>query len=264
MVVDNRSHADNPGDRSTVKQGKVVVVMPAYNAQNTLEQTLSDISPGLVDEVILVDDASRDSTVELARRLGVRVITHEKNTGYGSNQKTCYRAALESGASIIVMLHPDYQYDPRLIPYLIGPIHLGICDIMLGNRIRTRKEALAGGMPVYKYLSNRILTIIENLCLGQNLGEFHSGYRAYSRKVLETIPWERNSNDFVFDQEFLIQAIHFGFRIGDAPCPVRYFPEASSINWHRSVRYGTETLLTLAKYLLHRLGILRSPLFEGK
>ncbi len=242
-------------------RGKVIVVMPAFNAAATLERTFRDIPPGTVDQVILVDDGSQDNTVEIATRLGITVIQHEKNEGYGSNQKTCYREALARGADKIVMLHPDYQYDSRLIPFFLGYLDLGICDVMLGNRIRTREEALRGGMPLYKYVSNRILTILENVVLGQNLGDFHSGFRVYRREVLETVPFEKNSNDFVFDSEFLAQAACLGFRIGDAPVPVRYFPEASSIDFKRSLRYGFKTLGVLGKYLLHKWGLIRCPLF---
>jgi len=243
---------------------KIIVVLPAYNAAKTLEITVKYIPVDIVDEIILVDDCSQDNTVEIAKKLGLKVIVHQKNLGYGANQKTCYREALKDGADIIVMIHPDYQYDPRLTPYLIGLIREGICDVMLGNRIRTREEALAGGMPLYKYLANRILTIIENLLLGQNLGEWHSGFRAYSRKVLEIISWEKNSNDFVFDQQILIQAAYFGFRIGDIPVPAKYFAEASSINFRRSVKYGIEIFLTLLKLALHKLGIRKYALFFPK
>ena len=240
---------------------KVIVVMPAYNAATTLERTFLDIPPGTVDKVILVDDGSQDKTVEIATRLGITVIRHERNEGYGGNQKTCYQEALAQGADVVVMLHPDYQYDSRLIPFFLGYLDLGICDVMLGNRIRTRQEALRGGMPLYKYLSNRVLTILENMVLGQNLGDFHSGFRVYRREVLETILFERNSNDFSFDSEFLAQAAYHGFRIGDAPVPVRYFPEASSIGFWGSVRYGLKTLAVLTRYLLDRWGIARCPLF---
>ena len=177
---------------------KVIVVMPAYNAEKTLERTVADIPPGSVHQIILVDDCSKDQTVAIARRLGLTVIEHTKNRGYGGNQKTCYDAALKAGADIVVMIHPDYQYDARLVPYLTGLLRDDICDVVLGNRIRTRHEALWGGMPAYKYISNRFLTAVENFFMGQNLGEWHSGLRAYNRKVLETIPWERNSEDFVF------------------------------------------------------------------
>ncbi|MCX5800820.1 MAG: glycosyltransferase family 2 protein [Candidatus Eisenbacteria bacterium] len=241
--------------------GKIVVVMPAYDAETTLEKTVADIPPGTVDEILLVDDCSRDNTVRLAQQLGLIVIRHERNLGYGANQKTCYREALKRGATIVIMVHPDYQYDSRLIPIMTELLRKGHCDLILGNRIRTRREALVGGMPVYKYVSNRLLTVIENVWLGQNLGEFHSGLRGYQRKVLETIPWERNSDDFVFDSQFLVQAAHFGFRLGDIPVPVRYMKEASSINFRRSVVYGLGTLGTLIEYSLHRAGIRKSPLF---
>ncbi|MDD5628108.1 MAG: glycosyltransferase family 2 protein [Elusimicrobia bacterium] len=237
---------------------KVIAVLPAYNAEKTLEKTVRDIPPGCVDEIILVDDASRDGTVAEARRLGLTVIAHPANRGYGGNQKTCYAEALRRGADVVVMIHPDYQYDARLAPHMAGLIATGVCDVVCGNRIRTRGEALEGGMPLYKYLSNRALTIIENMVTGQNLGEWHSGLRAYSREVLETVPWELNSDDFVFDQQFLIQAACMGFRMGDVPAPVRYFPEASSISFKRSLVYGLSTLLLLGQYVLHRLGLARS------
>jgi len=244
--------------------GKVIVVMPAYNAAATIESTVAEIPPGLAHEIILVDDASRDDTAAIGRRLGLTVIVHAENRGYGGNQKTCYRTALEHGADYVVMIHPDYQYDGRLAGHLLGFLRSGVVDVMLGSRIRTRREALAGGMPLYKYLANRLLTVIENVALGQNLTEFHSGYRLYTRRVLETIPWERNADDFVFDSQFLVQAVHFGFRLGDAPVPTRYMPEASSINWRRSLVYGFGTLWTVAEYWLHHLGLRRSPLFSPR
>jgi glycosyltransferase involved in cell wall biosynthesis len=247
-----------------ISRKKVIVVMPAYNAATTLERTFLDIPPGTVDKVILVDDGSRDNTVEIATRLGLTVIRHERNEGYGGNQKTCYREALAQGADVVVMLHPDYQYDSRLIPYFLGYLELDICDVMLGNRIRTRQEVLRCGMPVYKYLSNRVLTILENMILGQNLGDFHSGFRVYRREVLEVIPFEKNSNDFVFDSEFLAQAAYHGFRIGDAPVPVRYFPEASSIDFVKSLQYGLKTLWVLLRYLLHQWGLVRCSLFSKR
>jgi glycosyltransferase involved in cell wall biosynthesis len=241
---------------------KIVVVMPAYNAAKTVARTYKDIPPGSVDEVILVDDGSRDNTVELARSLGIRVIVHDENRGYGANQKTCYREALRSGADIVVMIHPDYQYDPRLIPFATGFISAGVCDVVIGSRIRTRRETLNGGMPLYKYLSNRVLTIIENAVLGQNLGDFHSGFRVFKREVIERIDYSRNSDDFVFDTEFLVQAIFWGFRIGDIPVPTRYQPESSSIDFKRSLRYGIQTLLVLAKYVLQQARLCRFGLFE--
>lgn len=227
--------------------------MPAYNAEKTLKKTLGDIPEGSADEIILVDDASGDKTAQLAQQLGLNVIVHTRNLGYGGNQKTCYKAALKSGADIVVMLHPDYQYDPKLVPYLTGLIKEDICDIVMANRIRTRREALKGGMPLYKYFFNRMLTFIENLFLGMNLSEYHTGYRAFSKKVLETLPFEENSNDFVFDQQILMQAAYYGFRIGEIPVPAKYFEEASSINFIRSTKYGIETLLTLLKYSTNRL-----------
>lgn len=236
--------------------------MPAYNAADTLERTYRDIPEGVADEIILVDDLSRDNTVEIARSLGLTVITHEINKGYGGNQKTCYTEALARGADIVVMLHPDFQYDARLVPYMVGFLKEGICDVILGSRIRTRREALSKGMPAYKYFSNRFLTIVENLVLGQNLAEFHSGYRAYTREVLETIPFLNNSDDFVFDSQFLVQAVYFGFRLGDVPVPVRYFGEASSISFRRSVTYGSSTISVLSKYIAAGLGIGRPRIFQ--
>jgi glycosyltransferase involved in cell wall biosynthesis len=242
---------------------KIIVVMPAYNAASTLERTIKDIPAGSVDEIILVDDASKDNTVEIAKSLGLTVFTHLKNLGYGANQKTCYKLALERDADYIVMIHPDYQYDSRLIPAAVEILRLGVCDIVLGNRVRTKKECLASGMPFYKYLANRFLTIVENIALGQNLGEFHSGFRAYRRRVLETIPFCNNSDNFVFDAQILIQAVHFGFVIGDIPMPVRYFKEASSINLSRSIIYGLQSLFFLLIFYLHRLRLINSPLFNS-
>ncbi|HAH30756.1 MAG TPA: glycosyl transferase family 2 [Elusimicrobia bacterium] len=241
---------------------KTIIVLPAYNAEKTIEQTIKDIPEGFVDEVILVDDASSDKTVELAQKLGLKVIKHTKNKGYGGNQKTCYTQALADGADIVIMLHPDYQYNPKIIPYLVGLIKNDICDVILANRIRTRREALDGGMPFYKYLSNRFLTFIENLVTGQNLGEWHSGMRAYSSKVLLTIPWQNNSDDFVFDSEFLIQCAVAGFRIGDIPIQTKYFEDASSISFTRSMKYGLSTVYVLFRYSLHKLKILAYPLLK--
>ncbi len=241
---------------------KVIAVMPAYNAESTVERTFRDIPAGAVDEVILVDDCSRDRTAEISRSLGIHTIVHEKNLGYGGNQKTCYREALNRGADVVVMIHPDYQYDARLIPFLVGFLGTGVCDVVLGSRIRSRREALEGGMPPWKYLANRCLTITENLVLGQNLGDFHSGMRAYTRRVLETIPFEKNSNDFVFDSQFLVQAVYFGFHLGDVPVPVRYMEEASSINFHRSFTYGVATVATLARYVLQKANLSQHPIFD--
>jgi glycosyltransferase involved in cell wall biosynthesis len=240
---------------------KIIAVMPAYNAEATLGRTLADIPKNSISEIILVDDCSRDRTVEVAESLGLTVIRHPQNTGYGGNQKTCYRAALDRGADIVVMIHPDYQYDSRVIPLAAELIRLGNCDVILGSRIRTRSEALQGGMPAWKYVANRCLTIFENVALGQNLGDFHSGFRAYSRAVLETIPWQENSDDFVFDTQFLAQAVWFGFRVGDIPVPVRYFAEASSINFRRSTRYGLLTLWVMLQFWLNRLGLWKSRIF---
>jgi glycosyltransferase involved in cell wall biosynthesis len=245
------------------REHKVIAVLPAYNAESTLAATLADIPVGAVDEVLLVDDGSTDRTVQVAREMGLTVIQHPQNRGYGGNQKTCYHYALEHGADIVVMIHPDYQYDSRVIPHAVGIIELGICDVVLGSRVRSRDEALAGGMPWWKYLANRVLTAFENMALGQNLGDFHSGFRVYRRDVLEKIPFENNSDDFVFDTQFLVQAVHCGFRLGDVPVPVRYFKEASSINFMRSLRYGLTTVGTVARWYLHKLG-LRSPLFPKK
>lgn len=238
--------------------------MPAYNAEATLERTWRDLPRDALNEVILVDDASRDRTVEIARKLGLTVIQHPENRGYGGNQKTCYQAALKRGADIVAMIHPDYQYDARLLPLLTGFIDLGVCDLVLGSRIRSRGEALAGGMPLWKYLANRMLTLVENVVLGQNLGDFHSGFRVYARRVLETIPFETNSDDFVFDSQCLAQASYFGFRIGDVPVPARYFAEASSINLRRSLTYGLATVGVLGRYVAHETGLIRSRLFTPK
>ncbi len=243
---------------------KVVVVMPAYNAAGTLERTFRDIPRDCVDDIVLVDDVSRDRTVDLSNDLGIATIRHETNKGYGGNQKTCYRAALERGADIVVMLHPDYQYDARVIPAMLTFLRLGICDVVLGSRIRTRREAIAGGMPWWKYVANRLLTLGENFVLGQNIGDAHTGLRAYTRDVLAKIPFERNSDDFVFDSQFLAQVVHFGFRIGDVPVPTRYFKQASSIDFSRSVKYGFGTLWAMAQFVLQRLGLMDSDLFRAK
>ncbi len=245
-----------------MEKGKVIVIMPAYNAALTLEKTLAEIPKGSVDEIILVDDGSGDDTARIAERLGLFVFRHPANLGYGANQKTCYRLALEKGADYVVMIHPDYQYDGRLVPVAVEVLKLGICDVVLGNRVRTRRECVASGMPPYKYLANRFLTGIENIALGQNLGEFHSGFRAYRREVLETVPFDRNSNDFVFDAQLLIQAVYFGFKIGDLPIPTRYFKEASSINFRRSLVYGLQSLGAILVYFLHRFKLIKSPLFD--
>jgi len=232
---------------------KIIVVLPAFNAEKTLEKTVKDIPMDIVSEVILVDDGSNDKTVELARSLDLTVYVHDDNKGYGGNQKTCYKVALEKGADIIIMIHPDYQYDPKVIKYLAGYIDEGYCDVMLGSRIRSRKEVLAGGMPIYKYFSNRFLTFWENLLSGQNLSEWHTGLRAYRREVLENIDFMKNSNDFVFDTEVLFQIIEKGYRIGDIPVPVRYAVESSSINFKRSLEYGILTLYIAFKYFFKNI-----------
>lgn len=236
--------------------------MPAYNAAKTLESTYNEIPKDIVDEVILVDDASRDDTPDKADKLGIHTIIHPENLGYGGNQKTCYREALAKGSDVVVMLHPDYQYSPRLVTAMASMIVSGHYDIVLGSRI-LGGEALKGGMPLYKYVFNRLLTFIENLILGVKLSEYHTGYRAFSRAVLKTLPLGENSDDFVFDNEMLAQAVYFGFRIGEISCPTRYFDEASSINFKRSVKYGLGVLSTTAKYLLNKIGLIKSPLFSA-
>ncbi len=240
---------------------RVIVVMPAYNAAKTLERTYNDLPKDVVDQVILVDDVSQDETVEIARKLGLEVIVHIQNKGYGGNQKTCYIKALEDGADIVVMLHPDYQYDSTLVPELIRPIQEGEADMVLGSRFLTG-GTLAGGMPLYKYVSNRFLTLVENIALGQHLSECHTGFRAYSRRMLETIPFLLNSDNFVFDTEVIAQAVAFGFRIAEIGVPTRYFEEASSVNFRNSVIYGLSTLATMARYLLAKWGIASYPQFK--
>jgi glycosyltransferase involved in cell wall biosynthesis len=236
---------------------KVVIVMPAYNAARTLERTYADIPHDLVDHLILVDDVSKDETVEIARRLGLEVIVHRQNRGYGGNQKTCYDRALEWGADVVVMLHPDYQYDATRIPQLVDPILAGEADLMLGSRFLG--DPLAGGMPRWKYLSNRFLTGVENLVFGLRLSEYHTGLRAYSRRLLERIPYDLNSDDFVFDQDLIAQVVAAsGMRIGEIAVPTRYFEEASSVGLRRSVVYGLSTLRVVGRYLLHRTGLRRS------
>ncbi|NNE43265.1 MAG: glycosyltransferase family 2 protein [Gemmatimonadetes bacterium] len=234
--------------------------MPAYNAAQTLVRCYEEIPKDYVDEIIVVDDNSTDNTVEIAKSLPVTLIVHEQNKGYGGNQKTCYDKAREIDADFVIMIHADYQYDVRTIPVAVEILRLGICDVILGNRIRTRREALAGGMPPIKYFANRGLTMIQNLLSGQNLGEWHSGFRAYRREVLEAVPYSRNSDDFVFDSQFLVQCVHQGVKLGDIPVPVRYFDEASSINLKRSAIYALLTLKTFGQWHLHRLGF-RNPLF---
>lgn len=242
---------------------KVVVVMPAYNARKTLEATYRELPHDIVDEVLLTDDASTDTTAALARELGIRTIAHPKNRGYGGNQKTCYREALATGAEIIIMVHPDYQYSPKLVTAMAGMIASGHYDLVLASRIlggRARK----GGMPLYKYVANRLLTLTQNVLWGAKLSEYHSGFRSYSRRLLESIPFEHNSEDFVFDNQSIAQAIYFNFPVGEISCPTRYFPEASSINLWRSVRYGLGVLQTTVALVLQRLGLVRLAIFEPK
>jgi len=234
--------------------------MPAYNAEKTLAKTYSEIPFEFVDDVILVDDASRDRTSETAKSMGIRTIVHETNLGYGANQKTCYKTALELGADIVIMVHPDYQYTPKLIPAMASMVAYGEFDAVLGSRI-LGIGALQGGMPLYKYISNRFLTLFENLLLNHKLSEYHTGYRAFSREILERLPLEKNSNDFVFDNQMLAQLIWFGYRIGEVSCPTRYFPEASSLNFRRSLKYGLGVLKTSLQFRLQKWGILSSAIF---
>jgi len=235
---------------------KIIIVMPAFNAVRTLSFTYNNIDEQLRQSVVLVDDGSDDGTAEMARALGIKhVLSHSHNRGYGANQKTCYREALRLGASIIVMLHPDEQYDARLISTFAEFVAAGTCDIMLGNRIRNRREALAGGMPKYKYFANRLLTLVANIILGTNLGDFHTGFRVFSRQVLENVNWEDNADDFSFDPALLTKAVYQGYRIGDAPIPCRYPADASSISFAGSIIYGVEMLWILLRYLGARIGI---------
>lgn len=229
---------------------KVIAIMPAYNAEKTIGKTYRDIPKGIIDKVIVVDDGSKDETVKAAKKLKLQVVVHPQNRGYGANQKTCYTLALSEGADIVVMIHPDYQYDSRLTGELINPILWGRFDIMLGSRIRTREDALEGGMPIWKYFANRFLTLVENIVLGQNLSEYHTGFRAYTKYVLKKLPFHKYSDDFVFDQQILFGAIALGARLGEIPVPVRYFNEASSINFKRSVIYGISILRDLIFYII--------------
>jgi len=240
---------------------KRIVVMPAFNAEITLAETYSLIPKDCVDEVILVDDGSGDATVEIAKSLGIHVVAHPHNAGYGANQKTCYMEALRRDADIVIMLHPDGQYDPRIIPQMIEAVENGRGDLVLASRFLSPGGALKGGMPCYKYISNRFLTFVENAVLGIRLSEYHTGYRAYSRKLLETIPFLRNSNDFVYDQQVIFQAVRFGFNICELPIQTRYPEGASSINFKRGVVYGLMTLGSVFSYLLFRSGLYKSRLF---
>ncbi len=246
------------------KNKKVVVVLPAYNAAKTLEKTYREIPFNLVDEVILCDDHSRDNTAELARSLGIQhVIIHEKNTGYGGNQKSLYNKAIEIGGDIVIMLHPDYQYTPKLIPTMVNIIGEDLYPVVLGSRI-LGMGALRGGMPMYKYIANRFLTLAQNLLIHYKLSEYHTGYRAFSRPVLETIRFNENSDDFVFDNEMLSQIVYAGFDIGEVTCPTKYFEEASSINFKRSMKYGLGVLRVSVMHFFQRLGIVNLPMYQKK
>ena len=240
---------------------KVIVVLPAYKAEKTLERTVKEVPSGIVDEFIVVDDSSPDATAEVARRLGLTTIVHEKNLGYGGNQKTCYKAALDRGADIVIMLHPDYQYDPRLVPVMAGMVASDIYDVVMASRILGR-GALEGGMPIWKYVANRALTAIENVLLGLKLSEYHTGYRAYSGKALRAVKWQQNSNDFVFDNQIVAQFRAADLRFGEISCPTKYFEEASSINFSRSVKYGFGVLGTAIAYRLHAWGLYQHPIFR--
>ncbi|MEI6885033.1 MAG: glycosyltransferase family 2 protein [Bacteroidota bacterium] len=243
---------------------KIVVVLPAYNAEKTLELTWKEIPFDLVDEVILVDDCSRDNTVEVAKRLGIRhIITHDRNMGYGGNQKSCYNKALELGADIVIMLHPDYQYTPKLIPPMAYIIAQDLYPVVLGSRI-LGGGAKKGGMPVYKYYFNRMLTLSQNILMGQKLSEYHTGYRAFSREVLQTINYEANSDDFVFDNQMLAQICYAGFEIAEVTCPTKYFKEASSINFKRSMIYGIGVMNTAWSYAFQKLGLVKLKIFERR
>jgi glycosyltransferase involved in cell wall biosynthesis len=250
--------------RTSLKKEKIVIVMPAYNAEKTLKKTLDDIPKSVVDDIILVDDGSHDKTVQLAKKLGLNTFVHPQNRGYGGNQKTCYTLALNEDADVVVMIHPDYQYDSSLTEDLIRPILHKRFDIVLGSRIRSRREALEGGMPLYKYFANRILTIIQNIVLGQNLSEYHTGFRAFDKKVLVKLPFHKFSDDFVFDQDILVSAVYENFKIGEVHVPVRYFPDASSINFQRSVKYGIEIFKDLTLFLLAKTGLYTSKIFSEK
>lgn len=240
---------------------KLIVVMPAYNAERTLKKTFDEIPHNIVDEIILVDDASKDKTPYISERLGIKTFIHDNNKGYGANQKTCYQQALNAGADIVVMLHPDYQYNPKLITAMSSLIAEGIYDVMIASRVLV-SGALKGGMPLYKYISNRFLTLVENLLIGQKLSEYHTGYRAFSKNVPLHIPILENSDDFVFDNQMLLQILYFGFKIGEISCPVLYNEESSSINFKRSVKYGFGVLLTGLQYIIAKTGLFKISLFN--
>lgn len=244
-----------------INNGKVIVVLPAYNAAKTLRVTLDAIPKGIVDDIILVDDASSDNTVEVAKNLGLKVFVHQKNLGYGGNQKTCYKEALRLGANIAVMVHPDFQYDPVFIPEMIKPIANNECDAVFGSRMKIRQNALKGGMPYWKFISNIFLTKVENFILGNDLTEYHSGFRAYNKKVMQ-LPLDLNSDDFVFDTEIIVQIKIAGLKIKEIPISTKYFPEASQINLKKSVEYGLSILNVMRKYLLFKYGFIRYRQFH--
>lgn len=248
--------------RKKLSKSKVIVVMPAYNAAKTLQKTYNDIDKKIVSTIILVDDGSKDNTVALAKKLGITVFEHPNNLGYGGNQKTCYWEALQMGADIVVMIHPDYQYDATLIEEMIRPIEQGRYGYMFGSRIRTRREVLEGGMPRHKYVFNRFYTLLANPILGVNFSEHMSGMRAYDRKTLETVPFQRFSNDFMFDQQFTVSAIVKNVKVGEIPIPVRFYEESSSITLWPGLKFGLGSLFVLSLFLLHRIGIYTAPMFK--
>jgi glycosyltransferase involved in cell wall biosynthesis len=243
-----------------LNQKRVAVVLPAYNAEKTLEATVREL-PELVDMCLLVDDHSSDHTVAIAERLGLQYFVHDQNYGYGRNQQTCYREALAAGADVIIMVHPDYQYTPLLVTAMASMVAYDVYDVVLGSRILGGR-AREGGMPIWKYLANRCLTLFENVCLGAKLSEYHTGYRAFSRRVLEELPLLENSDDFVFDNQMLAQCVHFGFHVGEVSCPTKYFEEASSINFRRSVKYGLGVLATSIQFKLQKWGLAHLPRFS--
>lgn len=240
---------------------RIIVVLPAFNAEKTLRRTVEEIPEGFVDDLILVDDGSSDKTAELSRELGLHTVVHDVNQGYGANQKTCYREALGRGADVVIMLHPDYQYTPKLLVALASLVAIGQYDLVLGSRILS-EGALRGGMPFYKYVSNRVLTLFQNILIAKKVSEYHTGYRAFSRRVLETLPLGENSDDFVFDNQMLAQAAYFGFSIGEVSCPASYFPEASSINFRRSVEYGLGVVRTSIQYRANKWKLVDSKVFS--
>ena len=248
---------------SSLVQKKVIVVMPAYNAEKTLQKTYESMPHHFVHKVILVDDASSDETAGVARRLGLETIVHDNNKGYGGNQKTCYRAALDAGADIVIMLHPDYQYEPRLIEAMAAMIASEVYDVVLGSRILAQ-SSVAGGMPIYKYIANRFLTFAQNLLIGQKLSEYHTGYRAFSRRAIETLALDQNSDDFIFDNQMIVQLVYAGFKIGEISCPTKYFKEASSINFKRSVEYGLGVLKCSLQFFLQKRGWADFSIFKKR